>query len=47
MSQFEEGNATASNDQTATTSPFEEDIIHSDLISDLVEDSSEEKLLKA
>jgi hypothetical protein len=42
LSQFEEGNATANNDQTATTSPFEEDIIHSDLISDPVEDSSEE-----
>ncbi len=42
LSQFEEGNATAKNNQTATTSPFEEDIIHSDLISDPVEDSSEE-----
>ena len=36
LSQFEEGNATANTDQTATTSPFEEDIIHSDLISDPV-----------
>ncbi len=44
LSQFEEGNATATNDQTATTSPLEEDIIHSDLISDPVEDSSEEEM---
>jgi hypothetical protein len=43
LSQFEEGNATASDNQTATTSPFEEDIVHSDLISDLVGDSSEEE----
>jgi hypothetical protein len=43
LSQFEEGNATANNNQTAATSPFEEDIIHSDLISDPVEDSSEEE----
>ncbi len=43
LSQFEEGNATANNDQTATMFPFEEDIIHSDLISDPVEDSSEEE----
>ncbi len=42
MSQFEEGNATANGNQTETTSPFEEDIIHSDLISDPGEDSSEE-----
>jgi hypothetical protein len=44
LSQFEEGNATASDNQTATTSPFKEDIVHSDLISDLVGDSSEEKV---
>ncbi len=44
MSQFEEGNATANNNQTAITSPFEEDIIHSDLISDHIEDSSEEEV---
>jgi hypothetical protein len=44
LSQFEEGNATANNNQTATTSPFEEDIIHSDLISDPIEDSSEEEI---
>ncbi len=44
LSQFEEGNATANNDQTATTSPFEEDIIPSDLISDPVEDSSEDEI---
>ncbi len=43
VSQFEEGNATANNNQPATTSPFEEGIIHSDLISDPVEDSSEEE----
>jgi hypothetical protein len=43
LSQFEEGNATANNNQTATTSPFEEDIIHSDLISDPVEVSNEEE----
>jgi hypothetical protein len=43
LSQFEEGNATANGYQTETTSPFEEDIIHSDLISDPVEDSSEEE----
>jgi hypothetical protein len=43
LSQFVEGNATANNDQTETTSPFEEDIIHLDLISDPVEDSSEEE----
>ncbi len=43
LSQFEEGYATANNNQTATTSPFEEGIIHSDLISDPVEDSSEEE----
>ncbi len=43
VSQFEEGNATANNNQTATTSPFEEGIIHSDLISDPVEDSSEDQ----
>jgi hypothetical protein len=41
LSQFEEGNAIANNNQTVTTSPFEEDIIHSDLISDPVEESSE------
>jgi hypothetical protein len=29
LSQFEERNATANNDQTVITSPFEEDIIHS------------------
>ncbi len=45
--QFEEGNATAHNNQTATTSPFEEDIIHSDLISDPVEDSSEEEVTES
>jgi hypothetical protein len=44
LSQFEEGNATAHNNQTATTSPFEEGIIHSDLISDPVEESSEEEI---
>ncbi len=44
LSQFEEGNATSIYNQTATTSPFEEDIIHSDLISDPVEDSSEEEV---
>jgi hypothetical protein len=45
LSQFEEGNAIANNDnQTATTSPFDEDIIHSDLISDPVEASSEEEV---
>ncbi len=44
LSQFEEGNATANNNQTATTSPFEEDISHSDLISDPVEESSEEEI---
>ncbi len=43
LPQFEEGNATANSDQTATTSPFEEDIIHSDLISDPGQDSSEKK----
>ncbi len=42
--QLEEVNATANNNQTSTTSPFEEEIIHSDLISDPVEDSSEEKV---
>ncbi len=47
MSQFEEGNATASNDQTATTSPFEEDTIHSDFISGPVKASSEEKVTEA
>ncbi len=41
--QFEEGNAT-NNNQTATTFPFEEDIIHSDLISDPIEESSEEEI---
>ncbi len=44
LSQLEEGNATANNNQTAKTSFFERDIIHSDLISDPVEDSSEEKV---
>ncbi len=44
LSQFEERNATANNNQIATTSPFEEDIIHSDLISDPVEESSEEEI---
>jgi hypothetical protein len=44
LTQFEEGNATANNNQTATTSPFEEDIIHSDLISDPVQESSEEEI---
>ncbi len=44
LSQFEERNATATNDQTATTSSFEEDIIHSDRISDPVEDTSEEEI---
>ncbi len=45
LSQFEEGNARADNNQTATTSfHFEEDIIHSDLISDPDEDSSEEEV---
>ncbi len=44
LPQFEERNAIANNYQTATTSPFEEDIIHSDLISDPVEDSSEEEI---
>jgi hypothetical protein len=44
LSQFEEGNATTNNSQTATTSPFEEEIIHSDIISDPVEDSREEKI---
>jgi hypothetical protein len=44
LSQFEEGNATANINQIATTSPFEEDIIHSDLISDPAEDSSEEEI---
>ncbi len=44
LSQFEEGNATANNNQMATTSPFEEDIIHSNLISDPVEDFSEEEV---
>jgi hypothetical protein len=44
LSRFKEGNATANNNQTATTSPFEEDIIHSDLISDPVEESSEEEI---
>ncbi len=44
LSQFKEGNTTANNYQTATTSPFEEDIIHSDLISDPVEESSEEEI---
>ncbi len=44
LSQFEEENATANNNQTATTPPFEEDIIHSDLISDPVEESSEEDI---
>ncbi len=43
MSQFEEGNATANGNQAETTSPFEEDIIHSDLISDSGENSSEEE----
>ncbi len=43
LSQFEEGNATANGDQTGTFSRFEEDIIHSYLISDPVEDSSEEE----
>lgn len=42
LSQLEEGNAAANNNQTATTSFFERDIIHSDLISGPVEDSSEE-----
>jgi hypothetical protein len=44
LSQFEEGNATANDNQTATTYPFEEDIIRSDLISDPAEDSSEEEV---
>jgi hypothetical protein len=44
LSQFEVGNATSNNNQTATPCPFEEDIIHSDLISDPVEDSSEEEV---
>jgi hypothetical protein len=43
LSQFEEGNAKANGSQPETTSPFEKDIIHSDLISDPVEDSSEEE----
>jgi hypothetical protein len=43
-SQFEEGNAKTNNNQTATTVPFEEDIIHSDFISDSVEDSSKEEV---
>ncbi len=43
MTFFEEENATANNNQTATSSPFEEDIIQSDLILDPVEDSSEEE----
>ena len=34
LSQFEVGNTAVNNGQTATTSPHEEDIIHSDLISD-------------
>ncbi len=42
LSQFEEGNATANNDQTETTSAVEEDVIHLDLISNPVEYSSEE-----
>jgi hypothetical protein len=50
LSQFEERNTTANNNQTMT-SPYEEDIIQSDLISDLVanafndanEESSEEE----
>ncbi len=46
LSQFEEGNAKANGGQTETTSFFEEDIIHSDLISDPVEDSSKKTLLR-
>ncbi len=43
-SQIEEGNATAHENQTTATSPFEEDIIHSELISDPAEDSSKEEV---
>ncbi len=43
LSQFEQGNATANKNQ-ATTSLFEEDVFHLDLISDPVEDSSEEEV---
>ena len=43
QSKYISTNATASGNQTETTSPFEEDIIHSDLISDPVEESSEEE----
>jgi hypothetical protein len=46
LSQFEERNAAANNNQTATTSPFEEDIIHSDFISDPDKESSEDEKLK-
>ncbi len=46
LSQFDEGGATANDNQAATTSPFEEDIIHSDLISDHVEDSSKEEVME-
>jgi len=38
LSQFEEGNTAVNHSQTATTSPHEEDIIHSDLISDPIMD---------
>jgi hypothetical protein len=44
LPQFDEGNATANNNQTAITSPFQKNIIHSNLISDPVKDSGEEEV---
>jgi hypothetical protein len=41
LSQFEEGNTAVRDGQTVTTSPYEEDIVHSDLISDPISEDKE------
>jgi hypothetical protein len=41
LSQFEEGNTAVRDGQTVTTLPYEEDIIHSDLISDPITEDKE------
>jgi hypothetical protein len=41
LSQFEEGNTAVRYGQTVTTSPYEEDIVHSDLISDPISEDKE------
>jgi hypothetical protein len=41
LSQFEEVNTAVQGDQTATAFPYDEDIIHSDLISDPITDNKE------